>query len=324
MPYFCTHRIMCLDQWGWQLAYLPWSPCLFVYTFLAWLMPHCHRLLSKFLYTCLCRHFCEHEDCCYFHEWFCVVFWILFPHLKILTCMYYHQKTLTISIFLRPRSPFLVYFQISSILHRLSLLGAYWLPHWCPEWIFILMETSQPLPLIFSMWLICCHLQFLFMMLILVIILLYSHQYHLYHIDLVLGILRVHPRPCIFLQQSLPKFLLKDRLWGFLNHILCLHSMPCRPKWVFLVPTQTLDIGQRWVVFQFLIVPLPSWQLHRLWLISPNNCCEYISCYTSTWICVLHLHYIPLRQYWGLFLSSMCLFSLCIPWRRIQIKYPLC
>ena len=42
-----------------------------------------------------------------------------------LTFMSSHQKTLPIGLFLRRRSPFWVYFQRSSRLHRLSLLGTY-------------------------------------------------------------------------------------------------------------------------------------------------------------------------------------------------------
>ena len=60
----------------------------------------------------------------------------------------------------------------------------------------------------------------------------------------------MHTRPCPLLHKPLPQFLLQACLQGFLHHILRLNLLPCRPKWVFLVPTQTLDIGQRWVFSQ--------------------------------------------------------------------------
>ena len=82
-----------------------------------------------------------------------------------------------------------------------------------------------------------------------------------------------------------------------------------------------LDIGQRWVDSQFLIFPIPSWQIHGLWVIQPNCCCEYLSRCTEIWRIVLHIHLITLRQYWWWFFSSMCLLCLCIPCHMIQRKH---
>ena len=152
------------------------------------------------------------------------------------------------------------------------------------------------------------------------ILLLYHYYDRCYQIHLILGSLHVNPCPCFILQQYLPQFILQDRLQGFIHQIICLNSLSCSPKWVFLVTTKILDTGQRRVVFQFSLVTLPSLQLLRIWVIQPNHCCEYISWCTSTLRSVLHLHLIPIRQYWECFLSSMCLLSLCIPCRRIQRK----
>ena len=146
------------------------------------------------------------------------------------------------------------------------------------------------------MWLISNYLKFLLMVLILVILLLYCYQDHFYQIHLILGILHVHPCPYIIRQQFLPQFILQAHLQGFIFHILCLHSMSCRLKWVFLVPTQTLDMVQRWDIFQFLLVYLPPWKLNCLWLIIPNHRCESLYRCTETRIIVLHLHMITLRQ----------------------------
>ena len=55
-----------------------------------------------------------------------------------------------------------------------------------------------------------------------------------------------------------PQFLLQACLQGFIHNILCINLLSCCPKWVFLVPTQTLDIFKRWVVSKFMLVNLPS------------------------------------------------------------------
>ena len=172
------------------------------------------------------------------------------------------------------------------------------------------------------MWLIFHHFQFLILVLILVIMILYRYQDHYHHIRLRLGRLHVRPDPRLLLRQSLPQFILQDIIQGFLHQILCLHFLSFRPKWVFLVPIQTLDISQRWVVSQNFLVPLPSWQLNPLWIIWPNHCCESLPRCTATWRSSLHNHYIPLNQYWGCFFSSMFLLCLYIPCHRIQ-KYSL-
>ena len=125
-------------------------------------------------------------------------------------------------------------------------------------------------------------------------------------------------------KTSCLQFLLQTFLQVFLCRILCLRYLSCRTKLVFLVPTQTINIGQRWVVSQFFLVPLPSLQLQILWVIIPNHCCEYISRCTATWISVLHIYSIPLRKYWGCFFSSMCFLCLCMTWHRIQRKIYLC
>ena len=166
-----------------------------------------------------------------------------------LTCMTSHQKKLPISIFMPWRSPLLVYFQCSSKLHRIYILGTSRLTYWCPARILLLLEISQPLPIFLYMWLIHHHLRFLLLLLIWVILILYWYQDLCYHIHMILGSLHVHPSPCIILQQYLPQFILQALFQVFLHHILRLHSLSCCTKRVFLLPTQTLDIGQRWVVF---------------------------------------------------------------------------
>ena len=152
----CLSRRLCLNQWGWRLDYLPWAPCLFVYTILPWLSP-------PFLQISLYLHFQT-----LVWTWrLLLISWMSMYHLltfsphKIssLNRMYFHQKTLPVGIFQRRHSPFLVYFQSSSILHRIYLVVTYWYPYWCPEWISLLMETSQHLLLFLSMWLICHHLR---------------------------------------------------------------------------------------------------------------------------------------------------------------------
>ena len=153
---------------------------------------------------------------------------------------------------------------------------------------------------------------------------LYCYQYHCYQIHLILGSLQVHPRTCLIPKQYLSQFPLQDSLQGFLQHIFCINSLLCRPKWVFLVPTQTLDIGQGWVVFQILLVLIPSWKNHSLWVIQPDNRCKPLYRCISTWIIVQHIHSISLRQCWGCFFSSIFLFYLCITWRRIQINFSSC
>ena len=92
--------------------------------------------------------------------------------------------------------------------------------------------------------------RFLLLLLILEILLLYCHQDYCYNIYLILVILHAHPCACLIYQQSLPQFLLQDHIQGYLHQILHLNSLLCRPKWVFIVPIQTLDIGQMWVVYK--------------------------------------------------------------------------
>ena len=173
------------------------------------------------------------------------------------------------------------------------------------------------------MWLINHHFQFLLLVLILVILLMYRYQYHCYQINLILGSLHVHSCPSPFLQQYFPQFLLQAHIQGFLHSILCLHFLLCHPKWIFLVPTKTLDIGQRWVVSHFFLVTLPSWKLHSLWVIRPNHRCDYISQCKLTWRSDRWIHLITLRQYWGWFFYSICLLCLCIPWSRTQTNLPV-
>ena len=91
------------------------------------------------------------------------------------------------------------------------------------------------------MWLIHYNLLFLLMLLILEILLPYCYQDHCYQINLILGILRVHPCPCLTPQKYLPKCILQACIQGFLHHIFCLNFLSYSPKWVFLVPTQTLN-----------------------------------------------------------------------------------
>ena len=227
-----------------------------------------------------------------------------------------HQKTLTIVLFLRRRYPFLVYFQSSSRLHHLYIIITSWLPHWRSAHISLLMKTSQTHPIRLSMWLIFHHLRFLLMVLIWMILLLYHYHDHWYHIHMILVSLNVNPCPCLILQKYLLQFLLKARLQGFIHNTFHLNSLSCCPKCLLLAPTQTLDIGQRWVVFKLLIFPIPSWKLHRIWAIQSNNSCEYIYWRTATWISFLHIHLINLGKYWGCFFYSMCLLSLSILWRR--------
>ena len=97
-----------------------------------------------------------------------------------LTCVSSHKKTSPIVIFLCWRYPF---------------SGNIWINQ-CPAWIFLLMETYQPLLLCSSMWLIRHNFLFLLMVLILVILFLYHYQDHCYQIHIILVSLHVHPRPC--------------------------------------------------------------------------------------------------------------------------------
>ena len=116
-------------------------------------------------------------------------------------CMYYHQTTLTIGLFLRHKSPFLVYFTRYSRIHRLYLLGTYQLNHWHPAWILLFLETFQTLPTQLSMWLICNYLQFLLLLFILEILLLYCYRDHYNNIHFILGSRHLHPRPFILPQK---------------------------------------------------------------------------------------------------------------------------
>ena len=89
------------------------------------------------------------------------------------------------------------------------------------------------------------------MVLVLVILLLYRYYGHCYYIHMILGSIHAHPRPCLLLRQYLPQFLLQYRLQVFLCQILLIHSLSCHPKWVFLLPTQKLDIGKMWIFLIF-------------------------------------------------------------------------
>ena len=212
------------------------------------------------------------------------------------------------------------YFQLSSILHHLYLLGTHQLPHCCPVWILLLLENLSLFRFQLSMSLVCNHFIFLLLVLILVILLLCLYHYHWYQIHMIFVSLRVHPHQCTIPQKPLTKFLLQYRLNGFIHQILCINFLSCRPKWVILVCTKTLDIGQRWVVPKFLLVSIPYWQLHCLWVIPHNHWCESIFQCTATWRSVLHPHSITLRKYRRWLFSSMCFLWLCIPWHRIQRK----
>ena len=125
------------------------------------------------------------------------------------------KEILPIGLFLSRCSSFLVYFPRSPRLHCLSLMETYQLPHWCTEWILLLVGTYELLPLCLSMWLICCHLQFIILLLILEILHLYRYQYNCYQINLILGRLHVYPHPCLLPQQYLQQFILQYRLQGF-------------------------------------------------------------------------------------------------------------
>ena len=159
-----------------------------------------HRLLSRLIYSLLYIHFLEHDVCCYFNEWACLIFWLLFPHKKyFLNVMSSHQKKFPTGLLLIRRSTFLVYFTCSSRHHCIYIMRKYLLPHWCTTQILLLLETSKTLPIRLLMWLICHCLRFPLLVLILVILLLYCYQDHFYQINLILGSLHVNTCPCLIL-----------------------------------------------------------------------------------------------------------------------------